>query len=263
MKRLYEDFYNCTSWEQSANNSCHKYADYKLSNVCDIPIEFIRKGAGFSSEELMSYNVIYFYAKAFDQIIRGKCRGAKNKEELRKCITTEDVINELRGSEYVGPGDFLIKLDNNGDAMGNLRLYQFQGEGRKLVAIYQEYLESPLTIFPEDMKWDMFKEDALFTTLNHNSSSYTVPDVVCSKPCPPRHYYVQQVRRHQQIKMQFSYLHFKHPKMLCTSDDLSQLNFFLESNRKKFDCESSSEVHKMLGYLKCKYENCIVICRCL
>ena len=31
-------------------------------------------------------------------------------------------------------------------------------------------------------------------------------------------------------------------------------------SRKKFDRESSSKVHKMLGCLKCKYENCIFIC---
>ncbi len=32
-------------------------------------------------------------------------------------------------------------------------------------------------------------------------------------------------------------------------------------SRKKFDRKSSSEVRKMLGCLKCKYENCIFICR--
>ncbi len=47
--------------------------------------------------------------------------------------------------------------------------------------------------------------------------------------------------RHQQIKMQFSYLHFKHPKILRNLDKLSLSNFFLR---------------KMLGCLKCKYENC-------
>ncbi len=32
-------------------------------------------------------------------------------------------------------------------------------------------------------------------------------------------------------------------------------------SRKKFDRESSSKVRKMLGCLKCKYENSIFICR--
>ena len=48
-------------------------------------------------------------------------------------------------------------------------------------------------------------------------------------------------------KMQFSYLHFKHPHVRDGVID----------SRKKFDRESSSEVRKMLGCLKCKYENCI------
>ncbi len=63
--------------------------------------------------------------------------------------------------------------------------------------------------------------------------------------------------------MQFSDLHFKQPHILHTSDEFSRSNFFLQSidSRKKFDRESSSEVRKMLGCLKCKYENCIFICR--
>ncbi len=36
-------------------------------------------------------------------------------------------------------------------------------------------------------------------------------------------------QRHWQIKMQFSYLRLKHPKILRTLDQLSQSNFFLES----------------------------------
>ncbi len=36
-------------------------------------------------------------------------------------------------------------------------------------------------------------------------------------------------QRHQRIKMQFSYLHFKHPNILRTSDELSRSIFFLES----------------------------------
>ena len=32
--------------------------------------------------------------------------------------------------------------------------------------------------------------------------------------------------RRQQIKMQFLYLHFKHPNILCTLDELSQSIFF-------------------------------------
>ena len=45
-----------------------------------------------------------------------------------------------------------------------------------------------------------------------------------------------------------------------------QTDFFVSdvlgviNSRKKFDRESSSEVHKMLGCLKSKYENCIFIC---
>ncbi len=65
--------------------------------------------------------------------------------------------------------------------------------------------------------------------------------------------------------MQFSYLHFKQPNILCTSNELSRSNFFFSGvlgvidPRTKFDRKSSSEVHKMLGCLKCKYENCIFI----
>ncbi len=98
--------------------------------------------------------------------------------------------------------------------------------------------------------------------------------------------------------MQFSYLHFKHPNILHTSDELSRADFFLGSitpnppemkelvqsypmwnmenafiyyhifisgvlgvidPRKKYGRESSSEVRKMMGCLKCKYENCIFL----
>ncbi len=75
--------------------------------------------------------------------------------------------------------------------------------------------------------------------------------------------------RRSRIKMQFSWLHFKHPNILRTLDELSRWNFFLGSiisgvlgvvdSRKKFDRESSSEVRKMFGRLKCNYENCIFI----
>ncbi len=65
--------------------------------------------------------------------------------------------------------------------------------------------------------------------------------------------------------MQFSYLHFKHPNILRTSDELSWSNFFQQSitpkaSEMKFDRKSSSEVCKMVGCLKCKYKNCIFIC---
>ncbi len=60
--------------------------------------------------------------------------------------------------------------------------------------------------------------------------------------------------RRRQIKMQFSYLHFRHLNILRTADELSRSNFFLRS----LDRESSLEVRKMLGCLKCKYENAFV-----
>ncbi len=65
-------------------------------------------------------------------------------------------------------------------------------------------------------------------------------------------------------------MHFKHPNILRTSDELSRSNFFLQSitpkpyemtpDLEKFDHDCSSEVRKMLGCLKCKSENCIFIC---
>ncbi len=66
--------------------------------------------------------------------------------------------------------------------------------------------------------------------------------------------------RRSRIKMQFSYLHFKHPNILRTSYELFHLGC-LGGDRphKKFGRESSSEVRKMLGCLKCKYQNCIFI----
>ncbi len=93
--------------------------------------------------------------------------------------------------------------------------------------------------------------------------------------------YIQNKKRRHQIKKQFLYLHFRHPNILRTSDELSRSNFFLESItrktsnmklfhfarleddrlKKKIDCESSSEVRKMWGCLKGKYENCIFIFR--
>ncbi len=36
-------------------------------------------------------------------------------------------------------------------------------------------------------------------------------------------------KRRSRIKMQFSYLHFKQPNILHTSDELSRPNFFLRS----------------------------------
>ncbi len=96
--------------------------------------------------------------------------------------------------------------------------------------------------------------------------------------------YLRECKRRSRIKMQFSYLHFKHPN-IRTSDELSRSNSFLRSitpktpemkkldrtnffisgglevidPRKKIGRESSSEIRKMLGCLKYKYENCIFI----
>ncbi len=87
-----------------------------------------------------------------------------------------------------------------------------------------------------------------------------------------------QLRRRSQIKMQFSQLHFNHPNILRTSDELSQFfsgvyhpqdtrdekvssrtSWGVIDPRKKFDRESSSKVCKMLRCLKRNYENCIFI----
>ncbi len=62
------------------------------------------------------------------------------------------------------------------------------------------------------------------------------------------------------MKMKSAHLHFKHPNILCTLDELSG-RFFFWGGRGLFDCESSSEVRKMLGCLKCKYADCIFIRR--
>ncbi len=83
--------------------------------------------------------------------------------------------------------------------------------------------------------------------------------------------------RRSRIKMQFLYLHFKHPNIWRTSDYTSFMAiqrwswpdevhpnfrgriFFGGLSPLKFGRESSFEVRKMLGCLKCKYENCIFI----
>ena len=65
------------------------------------------------------------------------------------------------------------------------------------------------------------------------------------------------------MKMQSKYLHFKHPNILRTWDEISQLNFFLESITPKHPRRSTSEVDKMLGSLKCKYADYNFIGRCL
>ena len=56
-------------------------------------------------------------------------------------------------------------------------------------------------------------------------------------------------------EMQSVYLHFKHPNILHTSDELLRLN----RPQRKIDAESLSEVRKILGCLKCKYADCIFI----
>ncbi len=53
---------------------------------------------------------------------------------------------------------------------------------------------------------------------------------------------IEEQERPQQIKMQFSYLHFRHPNILRTSDELSRSNFLLESITPK-----TSEMKKSVG----------------
>ncbi len=65
-------------------------------------------------------------------------------------------------------------------------------------------------------------------------------------------------------KMQFSYLRFKHPnqcKHFTYFGWTFMVNFFSGVYHPQFDCESSSEVRKMLGCLNHKYESCISICQ--
>ncbi len=64
-----------------------------------------------------------------------------------------------------------------------------------------------------------------------------------------------QLRR-RQIKMQFLDLHFKHPHILHTSDELSRSNFFLQSPEKNLRAKvgvSEMQIRELHFYLPTPY----------
>ena len=141
------------------------------------------------------YDIVYLFAKAIDKLLQNECQfvNVDNTTALRSCVKGKNLVNNLKFVEIDGTVN--IKIDENGDAYAKWTMYQMQHrEGNTeqiLTATYDELREPNLIIFWENIDWSAFKNFSQ-QVLNILHKNITTPESVCSKPCQPKEYRIQQ-----------------------------------------------------------------------
>ena len=184
IRNIYADKHNC-SWDFSeTENSCNSIESDQQVMDFSIPQTFEDR------RYIRVYDVVHLYAKGIDKTIQTNCQyiSLEDKKQLRNCVK-DNLIPNMKFIE--NEGTVKIKLDENGDAYARWRIYQNQNGTTALIATYDETEEPKLRLSMELINWSMFSH---FSTQNLTIQNQTVrtPESVCSKPCRPKEYLIQQ-----------------------------------------------------------------------
>ena len=184
IRRIYADKHNCSWISSETENICDSIeSDQPLMDFTVPQTPEVRK-------YIRAYDVAHLYAKGIDKTIHNNCKyvSVEDRNELRSCVK-ENLATNMKYVE--NDGTVKIKLDENGDAYARWRIYQIQKGASVLVATYDETEEPKLRLMMETINWSMFGH---FSTQNLTIRNLTIqiPESVCSKPCHPKDYFIQQ-----------------------------------------------------------------------
>ncbi len=191
LREYHADKYNC-SWDKTSvlKTGC----DERDSFVFNMPA--VRKSVNFHNEYLRMHDIVFLYAEALQKALGRQCAhiDRNDKKGLRSCLRGYYVIRNLRYTQFGGA--YNIAIDGNGDAYARWYMYQFQrteGENVEKVTIgtYDELSEPKIHLFLDKIDWSMYSN---FSQQNVvvQGDNVSIPESVCSHPCKPREYYIQQ-----------------------------------------------------------------------
>ena len=189
LRHIFSDIKNC-SWTEDTRDM--------LTKLCD---EMDSEGPLFpftptaNAKYTKMYDIVYLFAKAIDKLLQDDCRfvNIDDKTTLRSCVKGGNLVKNLKFVEIDGTVN--IKIDENGDAYAKWNMYQTQHRDGNieevLTATYDELGKPKLVIFWDTIDWSVFKNFSQ-QNLNLSDKNITTPESVCSKPCQPREYRIQQ-----------------------------------------------------------------------
>ncbi|CAD5111519.1 DgyrCDS823 [Dimorphilus gyrociliatus] len=154
--------FDCT-WERNNNTS---------KKLCDPETNLTAANFQIAADSL-EYDCFLVLIKAINRVIQRFCPGI-SRSKVRNCVTGQRLLKEIRtGSFNTTLGN--IQFDKNGDVYGGYNLVQYTHNGKWNV-VGRWSREKPGVEPLEKIIWP---------------ESY-VPVSVCSKPCPPKHYFIQK-----------------------------------------------------------------------
>ncbi|CAD5111516.1 DgyrCDS822 [Dimorphilus gyrociliatus] len=125
------------------------------------------------SGDSLEYDCLTIVVQAMKNVIRKYCPSV-SRSDVHQCLSGERLLKEIRtGSFNTTLGN--IQFDKNGDVYGGYNLVQYTHNGKWNV-VGRWSREKPGVEPLEKIIWP---------------ESY-VPVSVCSKPCPPKHYFIQK-----------------------------------------------------------------------
>ncbi|XP_014673493.1 PREDICTED: metabotropic glutamate receptor 2-like [Priapulus caudatus] len=124
------------------------------------------------------YTATYAFAHALDALVREQCFNLSSASDLASCVRGPLLLKYVRNVTFEAYPGHYIRFDSNGDIIPRYQVYTFRrgATGR--------FEHVPVGVWEDN-------------TLSLNESLIpwarvgSVPESVCSKPCPPRHYVIQ------------------------------------------------------------------------
>lgn len=167
-RRFWEQKFNCSFSQQT----CLQSADDKL-----LPVRTI-----FTTTTL---DAVYSIAHALQNIINDRCPDVRGKE-VRRCVTGPLLRDYLFNVSFFGFANMTVSFDEKGDIRGRYKIKHLRkddGQYNEILLGYAEIATNNLFISEDRVQWAADHDD---------HADHSVPESVCSHPCPWRHYKIQK-----------------------------------------------------------------------
>ena len=175
LKQLWQQEFNCseqTPDECDWTKTFQEFPDYAPEYTASLVIDSVLT-----------------FAHAIHNLISDQCPEAfDDKQLLPGCVQGENLLPYLFNVTFDGSYG-LIRFDQNGDAEGKYRIdqNQFTGKEYEVVEVGQWDKATQSLAFFEDLYWNLDPDYDV-----PNSDLPKIPDSLCSRPCEPGEFYVQQ-----------------------------------------------------------------------
>ena len=170
---LWEQKFDC-SFEATGNLSCDAVRNQTL----------IKPKVRFWAGKVI--DGVRTYSYALHNMIQDRCPNATfDKSLLRNCIDTLVLLDYMKNVTFDDAYGSPVEFTERGDLQGQYLFLQFDSNKSSPYSYVGLWRPGDLKLDGE-INWDLYNE----TTPKTEARNTTVPESVCSKPCPPKHYYI-------------------------------------------------------------------------